>query len=64
MFETPVLNQLLDDTLNKRVSAFMILALITVSSICILSMNQNDVRSNLVVLTPYSMIDELSLIHI
>ena len=58
MFETPVLNQLLDDTLNKRVSAFMILALITVSSICILSMNQNDVRSNLVVLTPYSMIDE------
>lgn len=43
--------------MNKRISAFVILALITVGSVCVLSMNQDDVRSDLVPLTPYSMID-------
>ncbi len=46
------------DTMNRRLSIFVVLVLITVGSVCALFIHHDDVRSDVIARTPYSMIDQ------
>ena len=48
----------LSDIMNRCVSIFVVLVLITAGSVCVLFIHQDNVRSNVMAITPYSMLDE------
>ena len=48
----------LSDIMNRCVSIFVVIVLITAGSVCVLFIHQDNVRSNVMAITPYSMLDE------